>query len=224
MTPEDVGYCRTSLIFWCSLFGFIFYFSCYYFVSVFCRVFPLKLLFIGIVTFVNLGKTIPDFPNSGTRIAHVHEDSREKHCTLNIANGSLVSSYIMNFSTTKPLGGSYNSIDSSNGVVSISSNRRIANLIDAPCIWVTIYCVASLSSGTYRWFNSHYAGDWMVVLGANSPDHGMQVFEGLNLACGFSSFWGLLSSWLFELLELLLDRLEWDRLTCLRDPLLVMIG
>ena len=64
MTLEDVGYCRTSLIFWCSLFGFIFYFSCYYFVSVFCRVFPLKLLFIGIVTFVNLGKTIPDFPNN----------------------------------------------------------------------------------------------------------------------------------------------------------------
>ena len=61
---KDVGYCRTSLIFWCSLFGFIFYFSCYYFVSVFCRVFPLKLLFIGIVTFVNLGKIIPNFPNT----------------------------------------------------------------------------------------------------------------------------------------------------------------
>ena len=68
MTPKDVGYCRTSLIFWCSLFGFIFYFSYYYFVSVFCRVFPLKLLFIGIVTFVNLGKTIPDFPNKNKEI------------------------------------------------------------------------------------------------------------------------------------------------------------
>ena len=33
----------------------------------FCRVFPLKLLFIGIVTFVNLGKTIPDFPNTKGR-------------------------------------------------------------------------------------------------------------------------------------------------------------
>ena len=65
MTPEDVGYYRTSLIFWCSLFGFIFYFSCYYFVSVFCRIFPLKLLFIGIVIFVNLRKTIPDFLNRG---------------------------------------------------------------------------------------------------------------------------------------------------------------
>ena len=50
--------------FWCSLFVIIFCFSCHYFVSVFCRVFPLKLLFIGIVTFVNLGKTISDFPNN----------------------------------------------------------------------------------------------------------------------------------------------------------------
>ena len=55
MTPEDVGYCRTSLT------SGVLYLL---FVSVFCRVFPLKLLFIGIVTFVNLGKTIPDFPNN----------------------------------------------------------------------------------------------------------------------------------------------------------------
>ena len=29
---EDVGYCRTSLNFWCSLFVIIFCFSCHYFV------------------------------------------------------------------------------------------------------------------------------------------------------------------------------------------------
>ena len=29
--------------FWCSLFGIIFCFSCRYFVSEFCRVFPLKV-------------------------------------------------------------------------------------------------------------------------------------------------------------------------------------
>ena len=30
--PEDVGYYRTSLNLWCSLFVIIFYFSCHYFV------------------------------------------------------------------------------------------------------------------------------------------------------------------------------------------------
>ena len=42
--PDDVGYCRTSLIFLCSLFAFIFCFSCHYFVSEFCRVFPLSTI------------------------------------------------------------------------------------------------------------------------------------------------------------------------------------
>ena len=32
LTPDDVGYCRTSLNFWCSLFVIIFYFNCHYFV------------------------------------------------------------------------------------------------------------------------------------------------------------------------------------------------
>ena len=52
--------------FWCSLFGIIFCFNYHYFVSEFCRVFPLKVTIHGwstIVTFVNLGKINPDFPN-----------------------------------------------------------------------------------------------------------------------------------------------------------------
>ena len=63
MTPEDVGYCQTSLNFWYFLFVIIL-FICHYFVSVFCRIFPLRILFILIVTFVNLEKINPDFPNT----------------------------------------------------------------------------------------------------------------------------------------------------------------
>ena len=33
--------------------------------------------------------------------------------------------------------------------------------------------------------NSHYVGDWTIVLGANSLDNGMIVSERLDLACGF---------------------------------------
>ena len=63
MTPEDVGYCRTSLI---SGVPYLFLFSTLVviiFVSVFCRVFPLSTIHMN-STFVNLGKTSPDFPNN----------------------------------------------------------------------------------------------------------------------------------------------------------------
>ena len=40
------GFGASQLNFWCSLFVIIFYFSCHYFVSMFCRVFSLRVLFI----------------------------------------------------------------------------------------------------------------------------------------------------------------------------------
>ena len=58
--------------------------------------------------------------------------------------------------------------------------------------------------------NNYYVDDWMVVLGVNSNDSGMLVFEGLNHVCSYQST-------PFELLEVLLDRLEWDHLACLCD-------
>ena len=48
--------------------------------------------------------------------------------------------------TMKPCEGSYGSINSFNDVDNMSSNRRIAKLIDTSCIWATICYVASLLS------------------------------------------------------------------------------
>ena len=68
MTPEDVGYCRTSLTFGVlylllfSVLAVIILYQC------FAGYFRCELLFIGIVTFVNLGKTNPDFPNNGNHV------------------------------------------------------------------------------------------------------------------------------------------------------------
>ena len=60
---EDVSYCRTSLNFWCSLFVIIFCFSCHYFVfSVLSSISAESTIHMN-RTFVNLGKTYPDFPN-----------------------------------------------------------------------------------------------------------------------------------------------------------------
>ena len=64
MTPEDVGYCRTSLtsgVLYLLLFSVLAVIILY---QCFSGYFRCELLFIGIVTFVNLGKTNPDFPNN----------------------------------------------------------------------------------------------------------------------------------------------------------------
>ena len=63
MTPEDVGYCRTSLtsgVLYLLLFSVLAVIILY---QCFVGYFRCELLFIGIVTFVNLGKTNLDFPN-----------------------------------------------------------------------------------------------------------------------------------------------------------------
>ena len=72
MTPEDVGYCRTSLtsgvlyLLLFSVLAIIILYQC------FAGYFRCELLFIGIVTFVNLGKTNPDFPNNGVTRLFMH--------------------------------------------------------------------------------------------------------------------------------------------------------
>ena len=44
MTPEDVGYCRTSLNFWCFYLVLFSALAVIIFVSVFYRVFPLSII------------------------------------------------------------------------------------------------------------------------------------------------------------------------------------